>query len=279
MSEGGGRFRASSILVVIAAMGCFLMCGGLSAIAFGLAGGPALIDPPADPARADQIAAAGVEMMFFAGCFLLGFGGLILLIGLSAHAAKERHRPRGTAAHDPVAWIAYALGHGAATWTGEVAGRRVHARSYHRRYAPSGQQLSVRLDVPTRVAWTRRTGVGAMIDAAAGVQSTPGDPYGYPGMDISAPEPEWAQRLIARPDVRDAVHTLADGQGTFVLTLRPGRLLFALPQGTGVGIDPPRAERWTQALRTIAAAAEQNGPPSHPLDRNALERTADTLEG
>jgi hypothetical protein len=266
--------RSSGMTGVIAWMGLLVVLGGCCFSGFGLAGGPALFDPAA---TAHEYASAR-SIFTPAGAFLVVFGLVIAGIGWSAKRAGNASLPAGAAAADPVAWALHALVQRGCFWRAQVGGRLLSARAYYRRYARSGQQMALAIEVPTRVSWTRRHSIGRAIDDLAGQQTQDGAPYGYPDLEISMAEPAWGSRLIARPDVRSAVAALTEGQGLVMLILRPGKLLFSLPQGSGTPTDHAHVSQWMNALYTLARAIEENGPPAQPLERNGIERTADALE-
>jgi hypothetical protein len=267
--------RSSGMTGAIAWMGLLVVLGGCCVSGFGLAGGPALFDPAAT--AHEHAAARGVFTP--AGVFLVVFGLAIAGIGWSAKRAGHASLPTGAAAADPVAWALHTLVQRGCFWRAQVGGRLLSARAYYRRHAESGQQMALAMQVPTRLAWTRRPSIGRAIDDLAGQQTQDGAPYGYRDLEVSMAEPDWGLRLIARPDVQGAVAALTQGQGVVMLILRPGKLLFSLPQGSGTPTDHAHVSQWMNALYALARAIEENGPPAQPLERSGIERTADALEG
>lgn len=267
-----GRFRPAANPRFVVRVATFWACAGAFLIVFAFVGPPRMFDD-LPPERAGPAIAQMRNMFLMIGGFIgAAFGGLRLVTGKMALAA-ERSLPSGDRAGDPIAWMVHASRAG--TWRGPLLGRTFEAALIPRRHATAGFRLSLFLDVPTRLAWMRRPAVGRMIDDAAGMKSIDGKLAGFPDLELSAADEDWASRLYAAHGMRRTILELTHDEDVVLVILRPGRLFVQYPYGAKRTLDEDGMRRLAQALVALAEAAEANGPPAAKLERNRLERFID----
>ncbi len=149
-----------------------------------------------------------------------------------------------------------------ATVSVPLAGRPLEVRYAPGKIGGFAGSLLFRMRTPlqTRLAVIRRgPGLATALDHAAGLDLIDGTDLGYPGLELSMAEPDWARPRLTQSSVRHVVNGLVAGETATeaLLILRPGALVWRLIHPRCDDISHATIGDWLAGLAVLIEALEQ----------------------